>query len=64
MITGSQSLFGQITGWVKGKETNHNCSGASVYLLRTDSSLLGQTRSRKDGNFILDGPVSLGTIIC
>jgi len=48
---------------VKEKETNNNCSGASVYLLRVDSSLLAQTQCEKDGNFVLSGRLSSGQYI-
>lgn len=60
MMIGSQFLFGQVTGWVKEKETKHNCPDASIYLLRVDSSLLEQTHSRQDGNFLFPGRISPG----
>ncbi len=59
-MTGSFPLFGQVTGWVKEKETNHNCPDASVYLLKADSSLLAQTQSRKDGNFVFLNRIPVG----
>lgn len=62
-MAGSQPLLGQVTGWVKEKETNDNCPGASVFLLRVDSTLLKQTQCEKGGSFFLSGRLSSGRYI-
>lgn len=54
-LMASLSLFGQVTGWVKEKETNQSRADATIYLLRADSSFLAQTHSHEDGSFVLSG---------
>jgi Outer membrane protein beta-barrel family len=62
-LTASLPLFGQVSGWVKEKDTKRGYTGASIMLLRADTSLLAQTQSRQEGKFVLSDRLHPGDYI-